>query len=253
MNRHSSFQSLVLTTQKAGEDNRIITLLSSEKGVFNAMLYGGPKSRLRAMVSPWHSGTIWIYCQEAKQSIKITDFEPKEFRPSLRENIYKNMAASLATEIVIKTKAADESEKTWILLNGFLDGLELSDEQECKKGLLRFLWRYIGVLGERPEINQCSSCAESFFRSSNFQGAIFSFSENIFLCPNCIQKNNQNIFLNKEAMEYLWITSQESVSVARKAQLSLDSYGQLRQFLFQLINTSCGSKLKTFEAGIGIL
>ena len=125
MSRHTQEQALVLTSRLVGEDNRIITLLGPERGIFEAMLYGGRKSKLRSLVSPWHSGTIWLYHDQSKGSTKISDFDPVAFRPGLRESIYKNMAASLATELVIKTHAANEPHACWTLLCGLLDGMEL--------------------------------------------------------------------------------------------------------------------------------
>lgn len=262
MSRHTTEQALVLTSRLVGEDNRIITLLSPERGIFEAMLYGGRKSKLRSLVSPWHSGTIWLYHDKAKNSMKISDFDPIAFRPSLRENIYKNMAASLATELVIKTKAADESQDCWILFCGLLDGMELSDENGCKTGLLRFLWRYLGILGLQADCNYCVHCGTPLVeleKKAEEQSIVhYSTLEGGFLCPSCHHQDthsfhsNELFLLSSEAVTYLSMTL-ENMTLARQIPLSSEAYHQLRQLLFYLTNSAVGSRLKTMETGMGIL
>lgn len=263
MSRHTTEQALVLASRLVGEDNRIITLLGPERGIFEAMLYGGRKSKLRSLVSPWHSGTIWLYHDKAKNSIKISDFDPTSFRPSLRENIYKNMAASLATELVIKTRAADEGQDCWALLCGLLDGMEFSDENGCKTGLLRFLWRYLGILGLQADCNSCAHCGTSLAELGIKAGeqcmVHYSTSEGGFLCPACHHHQDTRSFhpnegfpLSSEAVIYLSMTLKD-MAQARRTVLSSGAYHQLRQLLFYLTNSAVGSRLKTLETGMGIL
>ncbi len=257
MSRHTQEQALVLTSRLVGEDNRIITLLGPERGIFEAMLYGGRKSKLRSLVSPWHSGTIWLYQDKLKNSIKISDFDPTAFRPSLRENIYKNMAASLATELVIKTHAADESQSCWVLFCGLLDGMELSDENRCKSGLLRFLWRYLGILGLQADCLHCVHCGELLVQEGA-RAIHYSTLEAGFLCPSCHQQGEnphqpaEGFLLSQEAVHYLQLTT-TSMQQARSMVLSSEAYHQLRQLLFYLASFAVGSRLKTLDTGLGIL
>ena len=262
MSRHITEQALVLTSRRAGEDNRIVTLLGPQRGIFEAMLYGGRKSRLRSLVSPWHSGTIWLYQDKLNGSVKIRDFDPAAFRPSLRENIYKNMAASLATELVIKTHAADEAQQCWVLLCGFLDGMELSAENDCRTGLLRFLWRYLGILGLQADCTSCLHCGGPLVESRPEAGeraAIhYSILEGGFLCPHCHHYGEENpsagqaFLLGQEAVHYLGLTVQDG-SRARRQPPSPEAYQQLRQLLFHLTGSAAGCRLRTLESGLGIL
>ena len=269
MSRHTQEQALVLTSRLVGEDNRIITLLGPERGIFEAMLYGGRKSKLRSLVSPWHSGTIWLYHDQSKGSTKISDFDPVAFRPGLRESIYKNMAASLATELVIKTHAANEPHACWTLLCGLLDGMELSDEHNCKTGLLRFLWRYLGILGVQADCDTCLHCGGLLARAKEPEqghGLVhYSLLEGGFLCPSCHQYGTratgtphhathpaEGFLLNQEAVHYLALTLQDGTA-ARRMQLSGEAYHQLRQLLFHLASWAAGSRLRTLETGLGIL
>lgn len=273
MSRHSTEQALVLTSRLAGEDNRIVTLLGPERGIFEAMLYGGRKSKLRSLVSPWHSGTIWLYHDKTRNSTKISDFDPSAFRTGLRENIYKNMAATLATELVIKTHAADEAQACWTLLCGLLDGMELSDESNCRPGLLRFLWRYLGILGVQADCHQCVHCGEPLAEpatapmqepvlpsppavSMEARQVHYSLLEGGFLCPGCRHQAGmqpaEGFLLGTEAIRYLQATL-EDMALARRTGLSAEAYYQLRHLLFYLAGAATSGQLKTLDSGLGIL
>ncbi len=269
MSRHTQEQALVLTSRLVGEDNRIVTLLGPERGIFEAMLYGGRKSKLRSLVSPWHSGTIWLYHDKTRNSTKISDFDPSTFRTGLRENIYKNMAATLATELVIKTHAADEAPTCWTLFCGLLDGMELSDENNCRAGLLRFLWRYLGILGVQADCDTCIHCGSALVgteETEQGQSLVhYSLLEGGFLCPSCHQYGRratstphyaphpaEGFLLSQEAVHYLALTLQDGTA-ARRLQLSGEAYHQLRQLLFHVTQSAVGSRLRTLESGLGIL
>ena len=85
MNRNSETEATVLALKQIGEQNRLVTLFTPKDGVITAVLYGGPKSKLRAMVSPYHRGRIWLYTDTVRKSCKISDFDVQNFRPGIRE------------------------------------------------------------------------------------------------------------------------------------------------------------------------
>jgi DNA repair protein RecO (recombination protein O) len=150
--RSSSSEALVLGVRNGLSDHRIVTLLEAETGVFQAMLFGGPKSALRSRVSPWHSGTLWLYSADKAGLPKIIDFDPRAFRIGLRENLLKACNANIACEVVIKSSGAGSPGPAWRLTTAFLDGLETAPLDDCTPALLRFLWRYLILLGVAPDI-----------------------------------------------------------------------------------------------------
>ena len=132
MNRSSSVQALILSLKPLGENNSSVTLLTPLQGIVNATLYGGPKSRLRSLVSQWNAGTVWLYENPEKNQIKLSDFEVKNYHTSFSQNLFKSYAASLAAELLIKTRCAGSNEQSFALLSGFFDGMELCDEEQSR-------------------------------------------------------------------------------------------------------------------------
>lgn len=259
MNRHTITDALVLHSHLIGEDNRSITLFSPEKGIFQAIQYGGRKSKLKSLVSQFHTGKIYLYSDEVKHSIKITDMDVHSFRTEIRENLYKTCAASFTSEIIIKTQAAGEYKKTWTLINGFLDGLCIATEEECKVALLRFIWRYLGISGIQIDTSTCGICDKKFFLDMSEPTELYFYNpiESFFVCNDCCSQQNElrknGFSISKEALFYLYAIETLTPHEVRKIPLRYTSTQQLHDLLFYLLTNSINEKLKTLEASNGIL
>ena len=256
--RNFSTPALILSTQISGENNRRVTIFSPDEGIHFATLYGGPKSKLRSLVSPMNSGVIYLYRDEVKKQTKITDFDVKNCHLSFRENLFKTYASSLVTEILIKTRCAGSSKEAWRIVNGFLDGIELSSEDDSRLGLIRFLWRYLALLGVRPDSAVCCSCGISlhstkFTSDSLSQRYTFSPFENGFCCPDCSSMEKGSFYLSKPAITYLEAISSLSPRDVRNITVSGKTLLEMKNLVYNLIEQNCGSKLNSLESGIGIL
>ena len=260
MNRSFSTSAIVLSLRPLGENNSSVTLLTPEAGIVYAVLYGGPKSRLRSLVAQWNSGKVWLYENPEKNQIKISDFEVTNYHASFSQNLFKSYAASLAAELSIKTSCGGSSEQCYRLVSGFLDGMELCDEEQSRLGLLRFLWRYLELLGIQPNSHACSSCGKTFLDSQFAPNAISYYNgmENSFICPACGESGGSSqrenlINVHFNAVQYLSALTVLSPSDARKLSIDEEVYGQIRQLIFFLIENSIEQKLNSIETGMGIL
>jgi DNA repair protein RecO (recombination protein O) len=276
MQRNSYSEAVILTSKAAGGDHLTVTLFGVERGVYQAMLFGGRKSRLRALISPWHLGTVWLYGDTQKNTLKITDFEAAKFRSGIRNSLYKTWAASLASELVIKTNAAGgepllrgtagsegEYAKCWTLVNAFFDGLDQTAEDECRVALVRFLWRFLSLMGLCPETAHCIRCGGAF--STDTAG--YEPAENGFTCRSCVtlpgsatlfsetegQCGAAEFSVSAEGLAYLTAVSELRSSDVRAIQLSESTLEELKHVLFFLITQAAGDKLNTLVSGAGIL
>ncbi|MBO4404404.1 MAG: DNA repair protein RecO C-terminal domain-containing protein [Treponema sp.] len=255
--RNKSTEAIILSVKVSGENNRSVLLLSPEAGLFYATLYGGPKSRLRSLVQNFNTGKIWYYEDETKHSRKITDFEGKSFRLSFSSDIYKMMAANLAGELVIKTKAAGEPGKAFYLLNGFLDGMDRSSEEESRLGLLRFLWRYVSLSGLETELSFCADCGKNLFSEEGDCAFIEKYGS--FVCPSCFSLHSRengisrNYFLDRHALIYLSATTTLPPSKVRLMALPAPSAYKMKQFVYHAACDLLDVRLNTLDAAKGIL
>ena len=156
-NRSWNTEALVLSVSSFSGDHRNVSLLvPQEHGctIIPATLFGGARSKLRGMVSAYQSGRVWLYSNPIKNSHKITDFSVSAYRMELRESLVRSWCAAVCSEITIKTCGT----VNWQLVNAFLDGLCVSDDAGCERGLLRFLWRLLQTAGVAPDIFHCGAC-----------------------------------------------------------------------------------------------
>ena len=164
-NRSWNTEALVLSVSSFSSDHRNVSLLvPQEHGciIVPATLFGGARSKLRGMVSTYQSGQVWLYSNPIKNSNKITDFSVSAYRMELRESLARSWCAAVCSEITIKTCGT----VNWQLVNAFLDGLCVSDDEGCERGLLRFLWRLLQTAGVAPDIFHCGTCGIEIARSA---------------------------------------------------------------------------------------
>lgn len=245
MNRSYYTNTIILNLKPAGENNCTVTLLTPDKGVIYATLYGGPKSKLRSLVALWHSGKIWLYENPEKKQTKISDMEVANYHTSFGQNLFKQYAASLAAEIAIKTRCAGSPEHCFILVNGFLDGMELCDEEQSRLGLIRFLWRYLELMGVRPDTSE----AGTFATQTN---SYYNVVENCFTWE-WDEQSTHLIPIKNEAVRYLAAISALSPSEVRKIPVDKAMYEELKQFVFFLMEKNLETELNTIKTGTGIL
>lgn len=259
MPRNYVTQGFVFSIRPQGENNSSVGFMTKDAGLVYATLYGGPKSRLRSLVSQWNSGTVYLYCKENSdfsRNVKITDFDVRNYHMSFRESLYKTYAASLAAELAVKTKCAGSNEKCWYLLSGFLDGLDLSAGRQCETGLVRFLWRYLDLLGIRPDVSRCILCGREFFTGNSIGDRVsYNAVENGFVCGSCTGQDSSacTFMLSIEAARYLYAVSELTPAEVRVLPLGDDSLSEIKRLVFFLAGQAAGTKLKTLETGIGIL
>jgi DNA repair protein RecO (recombination protein O) len=159
MNRTASCQALVLRVRPSGE-HREAEFLSSEEGLVRATVFGGPKSHLRSHVAPFHSGTLWMYRDPVKDTRRVNDFDVSAWRPGLRELYERAGAAAEIAGIVLKSRGGGGAfARAAELVRESLDALENADEGRCPRLLAGFMWNWAGLLGQRPSLERCSSCA----------------------------------------------------------------------------------------------
>ena len=250
---------LIFSVKPSKENQSTVCFLSQNEGISFATLYGGSKSRLKSLVSPWNSGTIYLSKSNTGSFFKINDFEPLKYHLSFREDIYKFLAASMAAEIVINTNCSASYEKSWYLLNGFLDGLDLCREKkQSELGLYRFLWKYLDLSGLKPETSFCSYCTKDFnTKSQNDNFSFFLKNEQNIVCSECFfhefPEERDFIPIENKTLNYLNAITELKPEETRKIFLEEKNIQEIKHLIFYLIENINQKPLKTLETGKGIL
>ena len=151
MSRHSSCPALVVRLRQFGESNREAFFITPEAGIVRAAVYGGPKSKLRAYVSPFQTGTLYLYRDGVRESNKVTDFDVINWRPGLRESLERSLtAAAIAEAVLASGGGGSEPLAAYNLVNESLDALQGAPPENCDRILVYFLWHWLDILGLHP-------------------------------------------------------------------------------------------------------
>jgi DNA repair protein RecO (recombination protein O) len=276
MSRSFTYQALILKTQSSGESNRDAWFLTAEEGLVRATVFGGPKSKLRAHVSPFNRGTLWIYHDPVRDSRKVSDFDVQSWRPGLRELYERTMAADAIADTILTSHGGGGNwEEALSLADSGLDALENAGEALCARIFIHFLWNWANILGLRPELGRCSSCGTGHTAGtstagpanmrSSIDGAAglngplwYDQREGIFLCSSCaggmgggtgISAGDTGRLLPLSAGGQRWLAAVEDLPGTELGRYSLDtvSLGQARAIVTAIMAEILGKQLNTWN------
>jgi DNA repair protein RecO (recombination protein O) len=252
MGRNESFPAVILRSRALGESNRVITLLGADRGIAEAVLYGGPKSKLKSLAVPYHSGRAWIYFDPVRDSRKLSDFDPESTYPGVREKLSCGMNAALWAELLIRSRAGgSDFEYVFLLTVDCLKALEGLAEEDAVYASFAFIWRYSGLLGLRPDPGTCLSCA-GHIRENEVE--YYSVREGGFICAECRAEESQaGIPVPPGVRRYLGRVSELRADEA--ARLRLDSGGKAscKALVLAMARRMAEGELSVLETGEGML
>lgn len=232
-NRNWQTVALILSLDELPSSHKIATFLIPESSscyILKATLFGGAKNRLSGSILPYYTGNLWLYTNPTNSSNKVIDFEATHPRYNIRNSLTHIWASSFVSELCIKLKGCID----WKLVNAFLDGINLSDNKECKTAILRFIWRVASSSGVAPSL--------LFFENSK-ESIYFDHTSGQFISENY----SNTSYLSTEALEYLYKTSYFKPKEAREMNLSTEAYFLLKNFLFHFICDIVGEEMQSLS------
>jgi DNA repair protein RecO (recombination protein O) len=132
----------------SGESNREALFLSADAGILRAFVYGGPKSKLRSYVSQFHSGGLYLYHDPVRDSYKVTDFDVRSWRPGIREDYDRTMAAAAISETILAGYGGGCNWGAALdMANASLDAVEMVDGLDALRVLVHFFWNWAELNG----------------------------------------------------------------------------------------------------------
>jgi DNA repair protein RecO (recombination protein O) len=184
--RNLVYDSLIIRAKESPGGSRILTLMTAEAGLTDVFVFGGPKSRLRSLASPYASGRAFVYLDPVKDYRKLSDFEVADSFPALRDELGKLWGAGLVAELLIKTSGGGGDFPLVLeLAVDCLQSLDAAAEGRYDLPLLVFCWRLVNLLGLGPDPASCAACGAEIRPGA---GAAYSFQRDGFLCPACASR-----------------------------------------------------------------
>jgi len=219
MTRTSVYSALILKTKASGESNRELWMLTAEEGILRATMFGGPKSRLRSHVSPFHSGRVWIYHDPVRDTRKLSDFDVLSWRPGLRELYERTMTADAIAETILASYGSGGNWETALsLTEQTFDSLEIAGEELCRRIFIFFLWQWGSLLGIQPDMENCTLCGEKIDINQILR---YSLTHNAFCCSSCVHSESAH-FIEVNPGCRRWLTAIQALSPAQLSRYTMD-------------------------------
>jgi len=251
MPRAFTYSALTLRVKASGESNREAWFLTAEEGLIRATVFGGPKSRLRAQVAPYHGGTLWIYHDPVRDSRKVSDFDVQSYRTGIRELWERAMTAGAVAETILSSRGGGGSWSEAAELAGtVLDLLDGADAALCSRIAAYFLWHWARILGVKPELSACASCARELKQDESLW---YSVNKEALFCEKCSQimanEEGERADFRLGAGGRLWLQRIESLPASALTRISLDtpSLEQVRTLSKAVMTIALGKRLQTWE------
>ncbi len=245
--RNLVYESLILRARESPGGSRILSLMTAEAGLVDVFVFGGPKSRLRSLASPYAAGRAFVYLDPVKDFQKLSDFEVRDSWPSLRDDLDRLWSAGLVAEFL--TKASGGGGDYPLVLSLALQCLAALDScpgGETEPPLLQFLWRFVELLGIGPDPTACSSCGAELRPSL---GGGYSFALEGFLCPSCASRAERSLPLGTGTLRWLTRVLELSFSDAMRLVVLPETLATLKVLIFGLARSAAESPLLSLESG----
>ena len=258
-NRNFVYESLALRSRESTGGGRILSIMTAEAGLVDTFVFGGPKSKLKSLASPYSSGRAFIYQEPGRDMGKLSDYEVRESFSGLREGLRKIWGAGLTAEFLLKTHGGGgDYAEVLELARAALRTLEAGSDEDADYPILLFLWRMIEILGLQPEVDTCVSCGLPIPQNAP---RLYSFQSGGFLCSTCAKAEGSRSSGSAFAGAVLpagaarWLSASAGIDFAEAAGRRLDraSLDGLRALLFGLARSAAEAPLACLEVGAGIL
>lgn len=213
-NRVYRVEGVVLGRRDWGEADRLVTLMTPDKGKIRVLAPGARKLTSRK------SGHLELFSRgkfvmaRGRTFDKITQAETHDYFPMLREELERVSAAYLLVELV--DRFLEEHDENPLLYALLLDSLDRLDAGERPSVVLRFFEvKMLGYVGYQPQLFTCQTCDEPLAPEDQF----FSIAEGGAVCPRCKANPATTLPMSLEALKVLRLLQTGEWELARRLRL----------------------------------
>jgi DNA repair protein RecO (recombination protein O) len=264
MGRNFAYSALTLRVKASGEANREAWFLTAEEGMVRATVFGGPKSRLRSQVAPFHEGRLLIYHDPVRDSRKVSDFDVRSYRTGIHELYERAMAAAGLAETILSSQGGGGNwREAAKLASVSLDALDSADAAACSRIAVYFFWHWARILGAAIDLSVCASCACEAGRDEVLW---YNQREEALFCEKCAagsatrfatsfaKRDGAEGRLRVESGGRLWLKAIEALPPAALAGVSGDKWAvngssleQAKALSKAVLGAALGKRLPTWD------
>lgn len=271
--RNQSYECVILRIRESPAGDRIASLLTAESGLLDVFVFGGARSKLKSLASPYAQGKAYVYLDPVKDFRRLTDFDVARSNPGLREKLERLWSAGLVAEILLKTSGGggDFAHVEELAATTFLRLSEAQGEDTAYP-LVLFLWRLLTVLGLGPDPGECVGCGGRTgvpVQGGSGSTPLYSARDEGFYCAACSQRvfyaggrsleegvcgeasaTTGFVPVTEGVLKWLSRAGERSFDEAMSVRLDRISLARLKELVFWLARRAADSPLHSLDMGM---
>ena len=232
---------IIIRTEKARDADRSETLFSPSLGLIRVMSYGARKS-IRSVKAPLYTeGTFSLEKSIRSGRWSIRDIDVISIHSALHEDLGKNMAAALFSDLVITSRSADPQ-----LYRLYVTALDLLEDYDEETVAIAFIVHFLSQEGLSGDYLTCPVCQRPY-RDDEILG--FSLVEGVPVCSEC-DTMDSSLILPPNARRFVRRTLELELDDAVCLSVSSMQRHRIFRYFLRLLRLSFPGKLRSIESGI---
>ncbi len=244
MERNITTLGIVLHSQRWGQANRRLKVLSVDLGIIDVVSYGAQKSHKAVKAEVFCDGHFFLYHNPVKGDYTLKDLKSIAGHEELREDLALNYTGLFFCEILLKVHGA-ESGREYALLSKALDLLTFAAERRALI-LIQYIHRLSDVLGIRVSLDRCPCCDRLY---DTDEIVYFSSVFGSQCCEQCANLE-RTLILPPGARRYLTVTMAMEFEEAVGVDLNEAALKRIKAYMLGYAQYFCPSQLATLASGL---
>ena len=242
VDRNEKLLSVVVKTTRIKENDRLLTLLSPDIGVYNLTVYGAQKSKKCVKASLYTEAVFSVYHNKERAVRSLVDLEVISIHEQASSSLGAIFTSSLMSELVMLYKG-----ETFLpLYELFTSCLDELDDENYVTIATQFMIRYMKLSGLLPDFIYCPVCGRAYDGEETL-GYNSSFS--VPCCSNC-DNISSGLILPKNARAYIRDSANAPLSKALEFVISPMQASRIMRYMLRYIGLSLGVELKVMKSGL---
>jgi DNA repair protein RecO (recombination protein O) len=199
-------RAIVLRVRNIGEKDRVMTLLTEERGKMDATARGsrGPKGKLMAVAQPFVLARF-LFAHGRNLDI-ATQAEIENSHPHISSDLLKSAWATYCCELGTVLPEALPENELFLLLRDALSAFDQAPSARVEDIGRWFEARYLSLMGYAPQIGRCVACDKKIVVPSDdiTRKLIYSPGLGGTLCGDCATRDAQRLTVSVQALRALY-------------------------------------------------
>ena len=242
MDRNEKLLSVVVKSTRVKENDRLLTLLSPELGVYNMTVYGAQKSKKCVKASLYTEAVFSVYHNKEKSIRSLVDLDVISIHEEATHSLETIFASSLMSELVILYKG-----ETFLdLYETFTTLLDALNDENYVIVATQFMIKYMKISGLLPDFITCPVCSRTY-NDSDILGYNTTFS--VPCCSECDNISN-GLILPRNARAYIRDSAASPLSKSLAFNISPQQASRIIRYMLRYITLALGVELKVMKSGL---